>query len=81
MNLCCECELDFASIGAFDRHRTGRHGYSLSEGLRQDPPVEDGRRCLDASEMVAAGLEPDRRGRWRIVISEVERERLRRLAA
>ncbi len=66
MNLCVACGHDFASVRAFDRHRTGVHEYTLSEGLRFEPPVEDGRRCMDAREMSAAGLVLDGRGRWTV---------------
>jgi hypothetical protein len=39
-----------------------------------DPPVEDGRRCLDAKELRAAGMELDRYGRWSIT---TDAERIR----
>lgn len=65
MNLCSPCGRDFASVGAFDRHRVGRHAYSFTQGLQLEPPREDGRRCLDLEEMSARGFERDRRGRWR----------------
>lgn len=51
MNLCTTCGLDFGSVSAFDRHRVGTHEYTLWEGLRRDPPQDNGRRCLDISEM------------------------------
>lgn len=76
MNLCRSCGQDFGSVSAFDRHRVGKHAYTFSEGLRMDPPHEEGRRCLDASEMRAAGMELDPRGRWRI---PSDPERLRKL--
>lgn len=80
MNLCCECGLDFSSVSAFDCHRIGKPAYSFAEGLRMNPSREDGRRCRDNDEMVAAGLELDERGRWRIILSEREKERLRKLS-
>lgn len=49
MNLCRTCGEDFASLGAFDRHRT----CSFSPN--------DTRRCLDEDEMHEAGLELDLR--------------------
>jgi hypothetical protein len=64
VNLCSSCGLDFASVSAFDKHRAGRHAYTLAEGLRLDPPREDGRRCLDLEEFAVAGLGLGRRGRW-----------------
>jgi hypothetical protein len=76
MNLCPSCGTDFASVAAFDRHRVGRHEYTYSEGAHKDPPREDGRRCLDADEILEAGMELDGRGRWRIVLSEGDRARL-----
>jgi len=81
MNLCGTCGLDFGSVSAFDTHRVGKYQYDCAEGLERTPPREDGRRCLDEDEMLAAGLELDGRGRWRLPISESERERLRSLRA
>jgi hypothetical protein len=66
MNHCCACNRDFASVAAFDRHRSGRHDFTFAEGLALDIPREDGRRCLDADEMAGVGMELDERGRWRI---------------
>jgi len=66
MNLCCTCKADFASVSAFDKHRVGKHAYLYTEGLEMDPPRDDGRRCMDADEMRAAGIERDDRGRWSI---------------
>jgi hypothetical protein len=73
MNLCCTCKLDFASVSAFDKHRIGKHGYTFAEGLRMDPPRDDGRRCMDADEMSDAGIDLDERGRWSIT---ADRKRL-----
>ena len=66
MNLCCACNTDFASVSAFDKHRIGKHAYAHSEGLTKNPPVEDGRRCMDEDEIRAAAMELDARGRWTI---------------
>jgi hypothetical protein len=63
-NFCSACGQDFTSVSLFDRHRVGVHAYTYSEGLALDPPVEDGRRCLDAEEMQAKGWELDARSRW-----------------
>jgi hypothetical protein len=65
LNGCSECRCDFASVGAFDDHRVGSYAFRYAHGLRFDIPREDGRRCMDEDEMVAAGLELDARGRWR----------------
>lgn len=78
MNLCCTCGMDFASVAAFDRHRTGVHAYTFWEGLRMDPPREDGRRCMDEDEMLGAGIDRDAHGRWGIV---ADADRLREWAA
>jgi hypothetical protein len=67
MNLCRGCGEEFASVSAFDRHRVGLNAYLYAEGLTSDPPVEDGRRCLDVDELRSAGMEPDGRGRWCLV--------------
>jgi hypothetical protein len=55
---CRDCGRDFAGDTLFDRHRVGAHGYTLAEGLRHDPPVEGGRRCLDDDELRDLGLRP-----------------------
>lgn len=52
MNTCTACEENFSSVETFDRHRVGVHAYTFLEGMRMDPPVEDGRRCLSPDEMV-----------------------------
>jgi hypothetical protein len=65
MNLCTSCNQDFSSVRAFDSHRTGRHAYTSTEGLRMNPPREDGRRCLAAHEMhISPRFSLDVRGRW-----------------
>jgi len=48
----------------FDAHRVGVYAYTYEQGLRLEPPAEDGRRCLDAEEMYSRGWEKDERGRW-----------------
>lgn len=60
MNLCRGRSTDFASVSAFDRHRAGRNEYLWSVER------EDGRRCMDETEMLDVGMEVDGRGRWRI---------------
>jgi hypothetical protein len=42
-----------------------------SKGKTANPEHEDGRRCLDEEEMREAGMELDKRGRWRIALSEL----------
>lgn len=64
MNLCRACGEDFAGISYFDKHRVGVHAYTFAEGMRHDPPVEDGRRCLAASELREKGWEKNAKGRW-----------------
>jgi hypothetical protein len=41
-------------VSAFDNHRVGKHAYMHSEGLKLDPPVEDGRRCLSGEVVTPA---------------------------
>jgi hypothetical protein len=65
VNLCRACGEDFGSVSAFDAHRTGRHEYALAAGLRMDPPRDDGRCCLDVTELEEAGWHRDSCGRWR----------------
>jgi hypothetical protein len=64
VNLCSACGENFNSVELFDRHRVGAHAYTLIEGLRVDPPREDGRRCLDAGEMGERGWRLNGRDRW-----------------
>jgi hypothetical protein len=61
---CSGCRQDFTSLALFDRHRVGTYEYTLEQGLKLDPPQEDGRRCLDTDEMKEKGWEQDDRGRW-----------------
>lgn len=56
MNYCRSCDQDFGSVSAFDRHRVGTHDYTYREGVKRDPPVEDGRRCLDLEELERGGI-------------------------
>jgi hypothetical protein len=65
LNLCVTCGLDFGSVSAFDAHRVGKHAYTFIEGMRMDPPREDGRRCLSLDELQERGWAEDSRGRWR----------------
>jgi hypothetical protein len=69
VNLCHACGEDFSSVGAFDAHRVGKHELNF-------PEHADGRRCMDADEMRAAGMELDVRRRW-CIVAEVERVRKR----
>jgi hypothetical protein len=64
VNVCTACGLDFTGVRDFDMHRVGVHAYTYSDGLRMEPMREDGRRCLDGSELEAAGWFRDRHGRW-----------------
>ena len=77
LNLCRGCDTDFASVAAFDRHRTGTHDYPYSEGLQMTPTREDGRRCMAPEEMLEHGMEVDPRSRWRVVLSEASQRRRR----
>lgn len=64
VNFCRSCGEDFATVYAFDEHRTGVHAYTYSEGLKQEPPVEDGRRCFGVDELVAFGWSRKMKGLW-----------------
>jgi hypothetical protein len=55
---CRSCGRDFSGDSLFDAHRAGVHDYTLLEGLRREPPLEDGRRCLDTDEMRERGWRP-----------------------
>ena len=76
VNLCTACGVDFGSVAAFDKHRVGRHAYTLTEGLAMEPPREDGRRCLDLDELRDAGFVRNALGRWTLAES-LERARTR----
>jgi hypothetical protein len=47
--------------------RCGKHTYTYREGLELEPAREDGRRCMDSDEILAAGMALDGWGRWAIV--------------
>jgi hypothetical protein len=65
VNLCAGCGQDFAGLTLFDAHRVGKHAYTSTEGLRMEPPREDGRRCLSPDEMLERGWKQDQHDRWR----------------
>jgi hypothetical protein len=50
--------MDFAGDSYFDKHRIGTHAYTYLEGLKFNPPVEDGRRCMSLEEMRKVGMRP-----------------------
>jgi hypothetical protein len=64
LNGCGGCHADFTSLETFDRHRVGTYEYTLEQGLKLDPPREDGRRCLSPEEMQAKSWERNDKGRW-----------------
>jgi hypothetical protein len=78
VNTCRACGSDFTSLETFDAHRVGTHEYTFNEGLKFEPPVEDGRRCLNADEMREKGWAPDDKGRW---VNTARAERARRAFA
>jgi hypothetical protein len=55
---CRGCGRDLSGETLFDHHRVGVHEYMFAEGLRRDPPVDDGRRCFDENELRELGLRP-----------------------
>lgn len=64
VNMCSACGEDFISVSAFDEHRTGVHEYTYLEGVKKEPPVEDGRRCLGVDELRAFGWSRRSNGLW-----------------
>jgi hypothetical protein len=74
-NFCRACSIDFASLSAFDKHRTGVHESSWS---LEHP---GGRRCLIGDELLGAGMELDPKGRWRIALTDEKRAELAALSA
>lgn len=75
-NYCRLCSQDFVTEATFDRHKTGDHEYLYVEGLDRNPPVTDGRRCLDRRELETMGWHRDRYGRWHSAIREQVLERV-----
>lgn len=65
MTFCSDCREHFGSTGAFDEHRIGSCAYTYAEGLDMDPPREDGRRCLDPTELREHGWYKNGLGHWR----------------
>lgn len=63
MNKCSGCNRDFTSVSAFDRHRTG----SFRDGSR---------RCMNSSEMIAAGLDYKDSGKWGLLLSAEQEMRI-----
>src|SRR5262245_66473070 len=55
---CTTCGRDFSGDWMFDAHRVGVFDYRYGEGLKMDPPREDGRRCMDPEEMQERGWRP-----------------------
>jgi hypothetical protein len=55
MMQCRACDLKFRSEGAFNMHRTGKHG--LNNGPER-------RRCMDEIEMLDKGMEKNAKGVW-----------------
>jgi hypothetical protein len=87
VNECSACELDFASVAAFDAHRIGRYPQRgpaeyQDRRVRGLVPLDEGwqpkygRRCLDTEELLALGFAKDKRGRW-VHPREARRERRR----
>jgi hypothetical protein len=74
VNYCRACREDFASLSAFDAHRTGKHTHTFREGLERGR--ENGRRCLDPDELEAMGWHQDGQGRWKLPLSEAQAQRL-----
>jgi len=55
---CRSCGKDFAGDTYFEKHRTGVHEYTYSQGIALDPSVEDGRRCKTTEELLEDGMRP-----------------------
>jgi len=59
-NLCPTCGERFRSSRGFDAHRTGSYGVRLADGTYQLAS----RRCKTTEEMLADGMQRNRRGLW-----------------
>lgn len=77
LNFCRPCGQDFNGLTLFDAHRVGKHDFTYKEGLRMNPPRENGRRCLTVEEMTAKGWTLNQRGRWVDASREMPLEHLR----
>ena len=62
---CAACGLLFKSVGGFESHRVGEHGWGNT------------RRCLTESELRAKGFEPNEKGFWRRPCADVAERRTR----
>jgi hypothetical protein len=74
LNGCARCGRDFSSLAAFDAHFV-----NVAADYYWAPERPDGFRCSDEEE-IADRFELDDRGRYRLPISQKERERLAALS-
>lgn len=65
-NQCRGCGWYFKNNSAFEKHRTGRLGYTTKEGTY----VPSTRRCMSPEEMVIAGLIQTEEGYWNLPMPE-----------
>lgn len=63
MNKCIACGLDFKSVGGFNLHMVFKEKENHCT-----------RRCLTEQELRDKGFEPDDYGRWRIPMTEEQKE-------
>ena len=73
-NWCPGCGEDFSSTRAFDQHRVGNHQHLWH------PDHEDGRRCLDQTEIRHTGMQRDRHGRWQLPLTDKQRLALQQIS-
>lgn len=59
---CPTCNEYFSTENNFDKHRTGEYG-------------NGSRRCMTLNEIIAFGMKQDRKGVWKIPMTESTRER------
>ena len=77
---CTGCGLLYAGIAAFDKHRVGSYGEPVYQGNRLIGYTAPRRRCMNASEMIAAGLVL-KNDVWRLPISDQARAYFERMKA
>jgi hypothetical protein len=69
-SLCRACGLTFASVAAFDAHRTGSYGepiHKLSSTGKSRKTIgytPHTRRCMTVAEIQALGMTQDNKGWW-----------------
>jgi len=62
--LCSGCNLQFSSVGSFDKHRVGSYGDAIYIGNKFSHYEKHSRRCLAVDEMKGKGMFLRENGLW-----------------